>query len=395
MTGPAGFFTVLTAGAVSGGVAGAIAGYSAKNSTAVMQSAYNSGLAAGFETGVAMIFTGAGAAVQILVGAGAAATTNVIGQLAHGVSLNQLNYASIGWSALQGGAFAAVGKAAMNAGCKLGITPFCFAPDTPISTGQGFLPISIIEQFQEVWAFNFHAERWELCPVLEKFEFDYVGDIVHASVYGPAGHETIDTTPGHPFWVIEGERLDERPRGEHILAITEDSPVPGRWLDAEHLREGDLLLLKHSKPQRITSVRLEPYAGKVYNLLVDSLHTYAVGFHGALVHNACSAAQLALNKLNGASAEATALQLLKAGGNTILGTEVRVLTSAGIRRIDILIRTATNKIIAVEVKSGNTSRRASQLLKDGLLATEGGVFQNPELKNRLTGQLITTIEWLF
>ncbi len=239
VSGPAGFFTVLTAGAISGGVAGAIAGYSAKNSTAVMQSAYNSGLAAGFETGVAMIFTGAGAAVQILVGAGAAATTNVIGQLAHGVSLNQLNYASIGWSALQGGAFAAVGKAAMYAGCKLGITPFCFAPDTPISTGQGFLPISIIEQFQEVWAFDLHAERWEFKPVLETFAFDYEGDMAHVSLVGPAGEETIRATPGHPYWVIEGEGLDERPKGEHIQAIESDlegSPVPGRWVDAGDLR---------------------------------------------------------------------------------------------------------------------------------------------------------------
>ncbi len=142
-------------------------------------------------------------------------------------------------SDLEGGAFAAVGKAAMYAGCKLGITPFCFAPDTPISTGQGFLPISIIEQFQEVWAFDLHAERWEFKPVLETFAFDYEGDMAHVSLVGPAGEETIRATPGHPYWVIEGEGLDERPKGEHIQAIESDlegSPVPGRWVDAGDLR---------------------------------------------------------------------------------------------------------------------------------------------------------------
>ncbi len=236
--------------------------------------------------------------MQILVGAGAAATTNVIGQLAHGVSLNQLNYASIGWSALQGGAFAAVGKAAMYVGCRLGVAPFCFAPDTPISTGQGFLPISIIEQFQEVWAFDLHAERWELKPVLETFAFDYEGDMAHVSLVGPAGEETIKATPGHPFWVIEGEGLDRAPRGQHIQAIESDlegSPVPGRWVDAGDLRAGDVLLLKNSPPLRVERVWLEPYVGKVYNFFVGESHNYAVGFHAALVHNACNSAQLGKN----------------------------------------------------------------------------------------------------
>ncbi len=281
MTGPAGFFTVLTAGAVSGGVAGAIAGYSAKNSTAVMQSAYNSGLAAGFETGVAMIFTGAGAAVQILVGAGAAATTNVIGQLAHGVSLNQLNYASIGWSALQGGAFAAVGKAAMYAGCKLGITPFCFAPGTLVATENGLKPIQSLTVGEMVWSFDLTSATWKLRPVIYTSEVEHAGDMVRVTVAG----EDILATGGHPFWVASGEPLTDRPTPKDIPDPHDGASIDGRWVKAEDLRAGDVLLLKSRLPARIESVQTEPYAAKVYCCIVDDLHCYAVGRQGILVHN--------------------------------------------------------------------------------------------------------------
>lgn len=52
-----------------------------------------------------------------------------------------------------------------------------------------------------------------------------------------------------------------------------------------------------------------------------------------------------------------------------------VRTAEGLRRIDHLVKNPiTGEIFAVEVKSGNATRSATQLAKDALLETEGGYF---------------------
>ena len=101
--------------------------------------------------------------------------------------------------------------------------------------------------------------------------------------------EKIQATFGHPFWVIEGEELDSRPRREHIVkASVGDTSVPGRWVDSHDLRPGDVLLLKDQKPARITAIATRPSPGIVYNFAVDDLHCYADRASQVLVHNDCN-----------------------------------------------------------------------------------------------------------
>jgi hypothetical protein len=85
---------------------------------------------------------------------------------------------------------------------------------------------------------------------------------------------------------------------------------------------------------------------------------------------------------------------LVAEGNAILGSQVSVRTSLGIRRIDHLIQTPGGQILAIEVKAGNAVRNASQLAKDAELATQGGVLVGKNAPAALRGQrlIIQTIE---
>lgn len=97
--------------------------------------------------------------------------------------------------------------------------------------------------------------------------------------------ETIEATVLHPFWVVRGEELDDRPRREHLATVPDDSTTPGRWVDAGDLRAGDMLLLRNGHIVPVRGVRIRPYDGDVYNFEVDEHHCYAVGWNGALVHN--------------------------------------------------------------------------------------------------------------
>src|SRR5581483_211757 len=99
------------------------------------------------------------------------------------------------------------------------------------------------------------------------------------------GGETIRVTPGHPFWVVEGEELESRPWPEHVGSPVEVSQLPGRWGDAGELRVGDVLYLKSGELAPIQEIEVEEAWEKVYNFQVEELECYAVGGGQVLVHN--------------------------------------------------------------------------------------------------------------
>ena len=114
-----------------------------------------------------------------------------------------------------------------------------------------------------------------------------------------------------------------------------------------------------------------------------------------IAESATPIAQVTLNRAAGQAAERLVADQLVAEGNTILGSQVGVRTSEGLRYIDHLIQTPGGDIIAIEVKSGGAVRGASQIIKDESLAAQGGTFTgrnatNPVFQN-LTGQPIPTI----
>ncbi|EAO56263.1 Hypothetical cytosolic protein [Bacillus thuringiensis serovar israelensis ATCC 35646] len=78
---------------------------------------------------------------------------------------------------------------------------------------------------------------------------------------------------------------------------------------------------------------------------------------------------------------------LKTQGYDVLGSQVSVRTSKGIRRVDHLVRTPRGKLLAVEVKAGNARRTAMQLKKDKLMRKQGGKIIGKNAPRRLKDQV--------
>lgn len=125
--------------------------------------------------------------------------------------------------------------------------------------------------------------QWKLRTVLETFVRDYDQEAVEVDVNG----ETVTSTQLHPYWVISGESLKDRPIREHLVTPPPNAAMEGRWVDALDLKSGDQVLLREAGPATIQSVRLVAANYPVYNFAVDDLKCYAVGSQRILVHNSC------------------------------------------------------------------------------------------------------------
>ncbi len=173
----------------------------------------------------------------------------------------------------------AAAPAARQAGCF----PNCFPAGTLISAAEGLKSIETIRVSDRVWAYDLVAKKWKLRSVVETYRFDHEGDSVALLVAG----EIIEATAGHPFWVIEGQGLESRPRPEHVPETPAGAKVPGRWVDAGDLQVGDVLLLKSGRQAPVTRLAVRQVRQEVYNFQVEGLHCYAVGTGQVLVHNNC------------------------------------------------------------------------------------------------------------
>jgi len=113
-----------------------------------------------------------------------------------------------------------------------------------------------------VWAWDEETGEVGLKRVLDTYENETY-ELVHVCVNG----EEIVTTPAHPFY----------------------SPVKG-WIQAVHLRAGDILVLVNGEYVVVEKVQHEILESpvKVYNFHVEDYHTYYVTEHGVLVHNSCA-----------------------------------------------------------------------------------------------------------
>jgi hypothetical protein len=143
------------------------------------------------------------------------------------------------------------------------------------------VPIENIRHGDKVWSYNLKTHHWEPRLVLETFRRNYVGDVVFVQFE----NEKIDTTGGHPFWVIDGNDLENRPLCD-CLPCTEQNLTPyGRWVYARDLQIGDTIQSRVQESYCITDLTIETNETLVYNFLVDDLHNYAVGEYEILVHN--------------------------------------------------------------------------------------------------------------
>ena len=123
-----------------------------------------------------------------------------------------------------------------------GISTFCFPAGTPVATSAGSVAIEAIRVGNEVWAYDLISSQWRLCRVLQTFVHDHEG----TSAFITVQDETIESTSGHPFWVVRGDDLASRRCPEHIVP-PEGATNPGRWVEAGDVPPGDEVLLRDGR----------------------------------------------------------------------------------------------------------------------------------------------------
>jgi RHS repeat-associated protein len=157
----------------------------------------------------------------------------------------------------------------------------CFPAGTPVHTTVGLKAVEQITAGDRVWAYDHRQLRWSEREVVEVYRLLHEGPMATLRVRG----ETLRATGGHPFWVVRGEGLAERPKPVRIAAHEAGGRQEGRWVLARDLRAGDKVLLRHDAVVALESMRLDEVEEQVYNFHVAELQNYAVGECGALVHN--------------------------------------------------------------------------------------------------------------
>jgi hypothetical protein len=144
-----------------------------------------------------------------------------------------------------------------------------------------FIPIEQIKFSDKVWSFNFSTLQWEVKPVLQTFRTQYDGDIVTINI----DDNVIYSTDGHPFWVIQGEDLENRPLCDSVPDYEQKTTLVGRWVYAGDLQIGDVVPSHSFGNQKISALEISTTKTSVYNFVVDDLHNYAIGENEILVHN--------------------------------------------------------------------------------------------------------------
>jgi RHS repeat-associated protein len=158
----------------------------------------------------------------------------------------------------------------------------CFPSNTFVGTDVGLRPIGQVQPGERVWAYDFHNGTWRLCVVECRHDSSYDGPIVTLDV----GVGEVSATAYHPFWVVEGQELQNRPALRYV-DVNEDrgGSLPGRWVNSHDLREGDVIFLRNRGQVTVRRVMQRIEQTPVCNLTVEDLHTFAVGEMQVLVHN--------------------------------------------------------------------------------------------------------------
>jgi len=156
----------------------------------------------------------------------------------------------------------------------------CFVAGTVVHTANGEDRIENIEVGDAVWSHDASRGEWALRDVLATMRHRFVGSVVEVTLVD----SHFVTTGNHPIWVCRGERLAHRRHPTDLPQRDASMTSRGRWVAAEDLRVGDVLLTRQGE-RRVSVIRYRQLDGYVYNIQVLEHETYAVGSRGVLVHN--------------------------------------------------------------------------------------------------------------
>jgi RHS repeat-associated protein len=163
------------------------------------------------------------------------------------------------------------------------IKPGCFVAGTLVPTENGEIEIQNLKIGDRVWSYSLETGQWELRSVEATPVRNYNGDIERISV----GGTVVVATANHPFWIIDGNDLSDRPPASGVPENERATTPFGRWVEARSLRAGDVTWLLDGETAPISAVSGTNAHVRVYNLTVEGNHTYSVSGLGVLVHNGC------------------------------------------------------------------------------------------------------------
>jgi hypothetical protein len=142
---------------------------------------------------------------------------------------------------------------------KAGFATICFVAGTQVVTSRGNTTIEDLQPGDFILAADPQIGLVKECEVVRRFHRQVLSV---TDIY--IGDEIISCTPEHPFW------------------------VPGKgWLTARNLAVGMQLLTKDGETIQIQDIQQREGEFDVYNIEVESLHTYFVSRLNILVHNEC------------------------------------------------------------------------------------------------------------
>jgi hypothetical protein len=162
-----------------------------------------------------------------------------------------------------------------------GLGSGCFVAGTLVAVRSGFKEIQDIRVGDIVWSFDQQSDAWLLKPVEATFVHEYSGDVITIT----AGGVSIDVSGNHPFWVLSGRNLADRPAPVDVPPAERILTSSGRWVEARSLQVGDHLLYLGSESANVSQISDRFDRILVYNIRVSDTHTYAVSMRAVLVHN--------------------------------------------------------------------------------------------------------------
>ena len=157
----------------------------------------------------------------------------------------------------------------------------CFPAGTEVLTADGPRVIESVGPGTEVYACDLSSGDWTLAKVHKQRAYFYEEDMITVQMESIE----IQATGNHPFYVSQGDSLASRPLPQEIPEEEHVLVRPGRWVEARHLKEDDVLENKNGGGLVITSLSSRDIKSEVYHLEIEHYHNYAVHRIGILVHN--------------------------------------------------------------------------------------------------------------
>jgi hypothetical protein len=189
--------------------------------------------------------------------------------------------AAVALARLLPGRTAGVASRAVNA-VDAANCPNSFSPETKVATAAGMVAIAAVVAGTPVLAYNEQTGKNEYRPVLEQITPGVIEKrVTYLTLKDDETGltETLTTTFGHPFYLAKNVDGSPRPAPEGH----EDLRAP--WVGAGDLKAGDRVRQADGTTGTVTSVRTVTETRQMYNLTVDTAHTFYVGEGRWLVHN--------------------------------------------------------------------------------------------------------------